>query len=108
MNRLAARYRKHRVDLRDDGEFVFVPERLPLFVEAVGGAGKRVLDMGCRTGAVTQHFLTGNGEPSLSFVGGRLVRFHRRLFANDLVFVVRLTPGSAREELLGDELEAFA
>ena len=58
--RLAARYRQHHADLRDDGEFVFVPERLPLFVAAVGGPGKRVLDLGCRPGAVTEHFLSGN------------------------------------------------
>ena len=59
-SRLAALYRRHHAALRDDGEFVFVPERLPLFVEAVGGPGKRVLDLGCRTGAVTSHFLPGN------------------------------------------------
>lgn len=58
--RLAALYRRHHAERRNDGEFVFVPERLPLFVQAVGGPGKRVLDLGCRTGAVTQHFLVGN------------------------------------------------
>lgn len=57
---LADRYREHHAARRDDGEFVFVPERLPLFVAAVGGPGKTVLDLGCRTGAVTQHFLPGN------------------------------------------------
>lgn len=39
---------------------MFVPERLPLFVAAVGGPGRRVLDLGCRSGAVTMHFLEGN------------------------------------------------
>ena len=221
--RLATQYRQHHAERRSDGEFVFVPERLPLFVEAVGGPGKRVLDLGCRTGAVTQHFLSGNevvgidvdsdalerarargistvwgdveealpfddasfdvvvageilehtrfpddvvaeiarvlrpngvlvgsvpnayrlknrlvflagrppehdpthlrmfspatirsqlapvGEPSLSFVGGRLARFHGRLFANDLVFVSARSPGSPTpEELVGDEVEALA
>jgi SAM-dependent methyltransferase len=57
---LAERYRRHHAERRHDGEFVFVPERLPLFVAAVGGPGKTVLDLGCRTGAVTQHFLPGN------------------------------------------------
>jgi SAM-dependent methyltransferase len=58
--RLAERYRRHHAVRRQGGEFVFVPERLPVFVEAVGGPGKRVLDLGCRTGAVTEHFLPGN------------------------------------------------
>ncbi len=58
--RLAERYRQHHAENRNDGEFIFVPERLPLFVAAVGGPGKRVLDLGCRTGAVTEHFLPGN------------------------------------------------
>src|SRR5688500_8724153 len=57
---LAERYRRHHAERRHDGEFVCVPERLPLFVAAVGGPGKTVLDLGCRTGAVTQHFLPGN------------------------------------------------
>ena len=56
---LAERYRRHHAN-RDEGEFVFVPERLPLFVAAVGGPGKTVLDLGCRAGAVTQHFVSGN------------------------------------------------
>jgi SAM-dependent methyltransferase len=58
--RLAERYRRHHAERRQGGEFVFVPERLPLFVRAVGGPGRTVLDLGCRTGAVTQHFLPGN------------------------------------------------
>jgi SAM-dependent methyltransferase len=58
--RLAERYRTHHAERREGGEFVFVPERLPLLVAAVGGPGRRVLDLGCRTGAVTQHFLPGN------------------------------------------------
>jgi len=58
--RLAERYRRHHAERRQGGEFVFVPERLPLLVAAVGGPGRKVLDLGCRTGAVTQHFLPGN------------------------------------------------
>jgi SAM-dependent methyltransferase len=58
--RLAERYRRHHAESRQEGEFVFVPERLPLFVAAVGGPGRKVLDLGCRTGAVTQHFVPGN------------------------------------------------
>lgn len=59
-DRLEERYRRHHAERRNEGEFIYVPERLPLFVEAVGGPGKRVLDLGCRTGALTQSFLPGN------------------------------------------------
>jgi SAM-dependent methyltransferase len=52
-------YERHHKERRNDGEFVFVPERIPLFKEAVG-RGHRVLDLGCRSGALTRHFLEGN------------------------------------------------
>jgi SAM-dependent methyltransferase len=52
------RYSRHHRERRE-GEFVFVPERIPFFRAAVG-TGKRVLDLGCRTGALTRHFLEGN------------------------------------------------
>jgi SAM-dependent methyltransferase len=60
VDRIGERYRRHHHERRDDGEFIFVPERLPIFVAAVGGPGRHVLDLGCRSGAVTQHFLAGN------------------------------------------------
>jgi SAM-dependent methyltransferase len=60
LDRIGRRYERHHRDRRDEGEFVFVPERVPLFVAAVGGPRRRVLDLGCRSGAVTQHFLAGN------------------------------------------------
>ncbi len=56
---LGSRYERHHRERRDDGDFVFVPERIPLFVEAIG-TGRRVLDLGCRSGALTRHFLEGN------------------------------------------------
>jgi SAM-dependent methyltransferase len=56
---LQERYEEHHRERRDEGDFVFVPERIPLFVEAIG-RGKRVLDLGCRSGALTRHFLAGN------------------------------------------------
>ena len=52
-------YERHHHERRNDGEFVFVPERIPLFKEAVG-QGHKVLDLGCRSGALTRHFLDGN------------------------------------------------
>ena len=35
------------------------PSAYPLFLAAIG-TGKRVLDLGCRSGALTRHFLEGN------------------------------------------------
>lgn len=59
MTELGERYERHHRERRDDGDFVFVPERIPLFQAAIGH-GKRVLDLGCRSGALTRHFLEGN------------------------------------------------
>jgi SAM-dependent methyltransferase len=56
---LGERYEAHHRERRDDGDFVFVVERIPLFQAAIG-RGKRVLDLGCRAGALTRHFLEGN------------------------------------------------
>jgi len=56
---LQERYEEHHRERRAEGEFVFVPERIPLFQAAIG-RGKRVLDLGCRSGALTRHFLEGN------------------------------------------------
>jgi SAM-dependent methyltransferase len=56
---LGERYEDHHRERRDRGDFVFVPERIPFFQEAIG-RGKRVLDLGCRSGAFTRHFLAGN------------------------------------------------
>jgi SAM-dependent methyltransferase len=61
---LSERYEQHHRERRDEGDFVFVPERVPLLVAAVG-RGKRVLDLGCRSGALTQHFLGGNSVVGL-------------------------------------------
>ena len=60
LEREAERYEQHHADQRDHGEIVFVPERLALFAHHVGGPGKDVLDLGCRTGAVTRHYVDGN------------------------------------------------
>ena len=64
MTDLSERYEEHHRTRRDDGDFVFVPERIPLFREAIG-RGKRVLDLGCRSGALTRHFLEGNSVVGL-------------------------------------------
>ena len=64
MSDLGERYGEHHRERRDEGDFVFVPERIPYFVEAIG-RGKRVLDLGCRSGALTRHFLEGNAVVGL-------------------------------------------
>jgi len=61
---LQERYEEHHRERRDEGDFVFVPERIPLFVAAIG-RGKHVLDLGCRSGALTTHFLDGNSVVGL-------------------------------------------
>ncbi len=64
MSDISERYEQHHRERRDEGDFVFVPERVPLFVAAIG-TGKRVLDLGCRSGALTRHFLGGNSVVGL-------------------------------------------
>jgi len=56
---LSEQYERHHRERRDEGDFVFVPERIPLFQQAIG-RGRRVLDLGCRSGALTRHFIDGN------------------------------------------------
>jgi len=56
---LGERYGEHHRRRRAEGDFVFVPERIPFFQAAIG-RGRRVLDLGCRSGALTRHLLEGN------------------------------------------------
>ena len=58
--RLDKEYRAHHEANRAP-DFVFCgPERRRLFAGIVGGPGKRVLDLGCRTGALTRAYVEGN------------------------------------------------
>jgi SAM-dependent methyltransferase len=61
---LGSRYEEHHRENREGGDFVFVTERIPLFREAIG-TGRRVLDLGCRSGALTRNFLDGNSVVGL-------------------------------------------
>jgi len=58
LERLNERYSAHHGRRQ---EFVFgADERAGLIARLVGGPGLDVLDLGCRTGALTQHYATGN------------------------------------------------
>lgn len=58
LERLDERYRSHHGKRQ---EFVFgADDRAGLIATLVGGPGLRVLDLGCRTGALTQHYAAGN------------------------------------------------
>jgi SAM-dependent methyltransferase len=57
---LEERYRRHHEESRSP-DFVFAgPERSALFRVLVGGPGRRVLDLGCRYGALTRAYADGN------------------------------------------------
>ena len=60
LEQLSERYAEHNRTERGRG-FVFAgPERETLFRRYVGGPGRRVLDLGCRDGALTQAYASGN------------------------------------------------
>ena len=60
LDELSKRYSEHNRSERGAG-FVFArPEREVLFRRYVGGPGRRVLDLGCRDGALTSAFAAGN------------------------------------------------
>ncbi len=60
LDQLSERYAEHNRRERGAG-FVFArPEREALFRRYVGGPERRVLDLGCRDGALTRAYLDGN------------------------------------------------
>jgi SAM-dependent methyltransferase len=60
LEELEQAYRRHHSEHRPEG-FVFCgPERMERFRAWVGGPGRRVLDLGCRSGALAEAYLEGN------------------------------------------------
>jgi len=60
LEELSERYAQHNREERGAG-FVFAGnERIELFRRYVGGPGRRVLDLGCRDGALTRAYADGN------------------------------------------------
>ncbi|HET7566561.1 MAG TPA: methyltransferase domain-containing protein [Gaiellaceae bacterium] len=78
LDRLNERYREHHRGGKQ--EFVFGgDERGALIAGLVGGPGLRVLDLGCRTGALTQYYATGNEVVGVDVDRDALERARERL-----------------------------
>ena len=60
LERLEELYRRHHREARAPGFVFAASERCELFRRYVGGPGRRVLDLGCRDGALTRAYLAGN------------------------------------------------
>jgi len=60
LQQLSERYGEHHRSSRSE-DFVFAgPDRIDFFRRHVGGPGQRVLDLGCRYGALTRVYASGN------------------------------------------------
>jgi SAM-dependent methyltransferase len=77
LQRLDHRYGSHH---RERQEFVFgADERAELIANLVGGPGLDVLDLGCRTGALTQHYASDNEVVGVDVDSAALERAAARL-----------------------------
>ena len=77
LDRLNERYHEHHGRRQ---EFVFgADDRAGLIAQLVGGPGLRVLDLGCRTGALTQHYAKGNELVGVDVDQGALEQASARL-----------------------------
>jgi 2-polyprenyl-3-methyl-5-hydroxy-6-metoxy-1,4-benzoquinol methylase len=72
-------------------------ERAALFARYVGGPGRRVLDLGCRSGALTRSYLAGNDVIGLDVDRHALVEAQRRGIATCWADVEHELPFDAAE-----------
>ena len=78
LDRLNERYQAHHAGEKQ--EFVFGgDERGTILASWVGGPGRRVLDLGCRTGALTRHYAPGNDVVGVDVDRDALARAAERL-----------------------------
>jgi SAM-dependent methyltransferase len=78
LDRLNERYHAHHAGEKQ--EFVFGGDaRGDLLASWVGGPGRRVLDLGCRTGALTRHYAEGNEVVGVDVDRDALARAAERL-----------------------------
>jgi SAM-dependent methyltransferase len=78
LERLNERYRRHHSGEKQ--EFVFGgDERGAVFASLVGGPGRRVLDVGCRTGALARYYSGGNEVVGVDVDRDALDRARERL-----------------------------
>jgi SAM-dependent methyltransferase len=78
LERLNERYGAHHAGHKQ--EFVYGgDDRGSLIASVVGGPGRRVLDIGCRTGALTQYYADGNDVVGVDVDSDALARASERL-----------------------------
>lgn len=71
-------YRSHHAKRRGT-DFVLLGDARGSFLKEAVGTGKRVLDIGCRDGALTSHFIEGNTVLGLDIDSVALERAHETL-----------------------------
>ncbi len=81
-------YRKHHDCRRREGFAVLEKERGALFKKLIG-TGKRVLDLGCRDGVITEYFIEGNDVTGVDIDSHALDKAHRMLGIKTLCFDIQ-------------------